>query len=127
MEAHVTAASQSYKVREYVEKAEIRHGQTARVDIPNVRVAVTADRPGEIYFCNMRPIRVKQILSPGDQGGIPTKVALDKLEFPSGGTYDIIDVLISTNGEIRISADRQTRICAAADRIRDLQGAFTSS
>ena len=71
MQANVTSASQAYKGREYADKAGIRHGQTVRADLRNVRVVALAGRNAEIFFCGMSPIRVTEVLVPGDGEACP--------------------------------------------------------
>lgn len=120
MQAHVTAHSQTFRLRERMEEAKIRHGQTVSADIPNVRVLAEAGSMGLIFFCNMEAIKVKQVMDAGDQESLPQGVVLEGLEFPESGAYDITDALISTNGNIRILADSRTRVRSrygAMDRI----------
>lgn len=121
MQAHVTAASQSLKLRGHMEEANIRHGQAVRADIPNVRVVAATGRGGDIFFCNMGPIRVKEVLASGDHGALPTSVVLDGVDFPAAGEFDITDALISANGDIRISADGRTRVHSRSHLISQLQ------
>jgi hypothetical protein len=120
MQAHVTAASQSFRLRERMEEANIRHGQEVRADIENVRVLAAAGRHGEIYFCNMRPIKVRELLASGDHGALPANVVLDGLEFPEPGTYDISNAVISANGDIRVAADERTAVHARARSVTRL-------
>lgn len=128
MQAHVTAASQSFKLRKHMEEANIQHGQEVRADIPNVRVVAAAGSRGDIFFCNIGPIRVKEVLASGDYGALPTTVLLDGLEFPAPGDYDIADALISANGDIRITADGRTRVQNRARLFsRVLTGSFFSA
>jgi hypothetical protein len=127
MQAHVTAASQAFRLRERLKEADIRHGQEVRADIENVRVYAAKGRSGDIFFCNMRPIRVRQVLASGDSEALPSNVVLDGLEFPAPGTYDITDAVISANGDIRIVADERTEVQGHARSIGRLLRGFVSS
>lgn len=128
MQAHVTAASQSFKLRERMEEADIRHGQEVRADIANVRVLAATGHRGEIFFCNMRPIKVRQVLASGDRGTLPINVVLEGVEFPAPGTYDITDAVISANGDIRVAADERTRVRARDRSVRQrLSGSVFST
>ncbi|MGH7700011.1 MAG: hypothetical protein ACREMJ_05780 [Gemmatimonadales bacterium] len=81
-----------------------------------MRVLALAGAPdGQIFFCNMGPIRVTQILHPGDGRPAPGDVSVEGLEVPASGTYDLLDALVSSNGDIRVVVDEKTRIVPAAD------------
>lgn len=124
MQAHVTAASQTFRLKERMEEANIKHGQEVRADVSNVRVLAGVGGRGQVFFCNMGPIRVKRILVRGDRGAPPAKVVLDNLDFPAAGEYDITDAVISSNGDIRISADGRTKVRARSGAVNQL---FASS
>jgi hypothetical protein len=84
---------------ERMEEAKILHGQEVRVDLPNVRVtALAGGRDGQALFCNMGPIRVREILNRGDDRPLSANVSLEGLEVPISGTYDIFNALVSSNG-----------------------------
>ena len=122
MEARVTSYSQGFRLRERMEEAEIRHGQEIRADLPGVRVIAMArhwftGRPsdkGEVFFCNMGPISVKDTTAPGDGGALPRNVVLEGLRVPTEGTYDLIDVLVQSNGDLRVIVDDASRVVLAA-------------
>ena len=119
MEAHVTAQSQSFRLRERASEAQIRHGQDVRVDLPHVRVGVAGrmfeqqersfDR-GEIFFCQMGRIRVREILTNGDDAELPDTVIADGLDVPQPGYYDLLNVLVRSNGDIRLVVDSDTKV-----------------
>ncbi len=117
MEARVTAYSQTYQLRERMAQAQVRHGQEIRADLPGVRVTAMnrhwfSGRPGgkgEIFFCTMGPIRVRHIATPGDGAPLPNHVVLQGLEVPTEGTYDLIDVLVQSNGDLRLIMDEASR------------------
>src|SRR5260370_40660029 len=112
MEAHVTSQSQSFRLVEKMERASIHHGQEIRADLPNVRVlALAGGEEGQVLFCNMGPIRVRQILHGGDGRPLPTNVRLEGLEVVASGTYDILNALAASNG------DRRLGVCDAAGSV----------
>jgi hypothetical protein len=114
MEARVTAMSQPFRLRERMEEARILHGQEVRVDLPSVNVtAFAGGGGGQIFFCNMGRIRVREILNSGDERPLPNTVAVDGLEVPASGSYDILNVLLSSNGDLRVVVDNQTAIVPA--------------
>ena len=137
MEAQVTAHSQPFRLRQEAQQANIRHGEEIRADIPNVRVSVTAERApahagrfawfgrhaaeepapagaeskGDVYFCNIGPIRVRErITGAGDDAPLPSSVIVDGLVVPSPGYYDLVNVLVRTNGDLRVTVDAQSRL-----------------
>ena len=119
MQAHVTANSQSFRLRERATEADIRHGQEVRVDMPHVRVGavsrltneqIEVAARGEIFFCNMGRIRVREIVAAGDGARLPDTVITDGIDVPEPGFYDLLNVLVHSNGDIRVIADAGTRI-----------------
>ncbi len=115
MEAGVTLQSQSFRLRERMEEANISHGQEIRADLPNIRVlALAGGGAGQALFCTMGSIRVREILNRGDDGPLPTDVTLEGLGVSSAGTYDILNALVSSNGTLRLVVDDQTRVVPAA-------------
>jgi hypothetical protein len=115
MEAGVTLQSQSFRLRERMEEANISHGQEIRADLPNIRVlALAGSGEGQALFCTMGPIRVREILNRGDDRSLPTDVTLEGLRVSSSGTYDILNALVSSNGNLRVVVDDQTKVVPAA-------------
>src|SRR2546425_359896 len=115
MEARVTSQSQSFRLVEKMEQASIHHGQEIRADLPNIRVlALAGGGEGQALFCTLGPIRVREILNRGDDGPLPTDVTLEGLGVSSSGTYDILNVLVSSNGNLRLVVDDKTRVVPAA-------------
>ena len=114
MEARITAHSQPFRLRGRMEEAKIYHGQEIRADLPNVRVtARTGGREGQVLFCTMGPIRVRETLNRGDDRPLPTNVAVEGFEVPTAGSYDILNALVCSNGDLRLVVDEQTRIVPA--------------
>jgi hypothetical protein len=118
MQARVTAYSQAERLRERMTQAEVHHGQEIRADLPGIRVTAMSrnwftGRPtgkGEVFFCTMGPIRLRETTSPGDGGPLPRNVVVEGLEVPSEGTYDLLDVLVQSNGDLRLVVDGATRV-----------------
>jgi hypothetical protein len=118
MEARVTSYSQGFRLRERMEEAEVRHGQEIRADLPGIRVTAMArhwftGKPsdkGEVFFCNMGPIAVKETTAPGDGKALPRNVVLQGLQVPAEGIYDLIDVLVQSNGDLRVIMDGTSRV-----------------
>src|SRR2546422_9114314 len=107
MEARVTSQSQSFRLVERMEEAKIFHGQEIRADLLNVRVlAFAGGGEGQALFCNIGPIRVREILNRGDGRPVPTSVTLEGLQVPTSGTYDILNAWCARTG---ISASWWTR------------------
>ena len=115
MEAGITLQSQSFRLRERMQEANISHGQEVRADLSNIRVVALAGAgAGQALFCTMGPIRVRETLNRGEGGPLPTDVALEGFRVPSAGTYDILNALVSSNGSLRLVVDDQTSIVAGA-------------
>jgi hypothetical protein len=124
MEARVSAYSQSHRLRERMAQAEVRHGQEIRADLPGIRVTAMSrnwfsGRPNgkvEVFFCNKGPIQVRETTTPGDGGPLPENVIVQGLEVPSEGTYDLVDVLVQSNGDLRLIVDAATRVVPVIGR-----------
>ena len=118
MEARVTSYSQVDRLREGMEKAAVRHGQEIRADLPGIRVMAMPrnwftgrdKRKGEVFFCTMGPIRVREVTVPGDGGPLPSDVVVEGLEVASDGYYDLLNVLVQSNGDLRLIVDDATRV-----------------
>ena len=118
MEARVTSYSQSERLRERMTQAEVRHGQEIRADLPGIRVDAMGrnwltgkpSRNGVVFFCTMGPITVRETTTPGDGGPLPSNVILEGLEIPAEGTYDLKDVLVQSNGDLRVIIDGASRV-----------------
>lgn len=97
-----------------MEEANISHGQEIRADLPNIRIlAFAGGRDAQVLFCTLGPIRVREILNRGDDRALPTDVTLENLHVAKSGAYDILNALISSNGDIRLVVDDQTRVVRA--------------
>ncbi|MER3406809.1 MAG: hypothetical protein C4289_17910 [Chloroflexota bacterium] len=138
MEARITAHSQPYRLRERMEEAKVQHGSEIRADLPGVRVTAFADswfssitgalfntapqpKEGEVFFCNMGPVRVREVLVGGDTKPLPNTVVLEGLRVAESGTYDIINALVRSNGDLRLVVDQHTRIVPTG---REVNAAF---
>ncbi len=122
MEPRVFAHSQSYRLRERMNEAEIRHGQEVRADLTGIRVTAAVEgwrttpdtNVGAIFFCTMGPIRIREVLNHGDGDPLPTEVVLDGLAVPGPGTYDILNALVHSNGSLLVRVDASTQVVPRA-------------
>ena len=127
MEARVTSQSQTFRLVEKMEQASIRHGQEIRADLPNVKVlALAGGGEGQVLFCNVGPIRVREILNRGDDRPLPTDVRLRGLEVPISGTYDLFNARVSSNGDIELVVDDETWLVPAF-KTNGFDGSYTIS
>ncbi len=118
MKARVTSESQSFRVVERMEEVKISHGQELRADLPNVRVlALAGVAEVQALFCDIGPIRVREILNRGDDRPLPADVTLEGLEVPTSGTYDILNALVCSNGDLRLVVDDATRVVRATNDV----------
>ena len=121
MEAHVTAYSQVHRLRERMAQAEVRHGQEIRADLPGIRVTAMSHNwfsglplgNSEVFFCGMGPIRVREVKAAGDGAPLPNNVIVQGLEVLRDGTFDLIDALVQSNGDLRVIVDGATRVVPA--------------
>jgi hypothetical protein len=127
MEPRVMVHSQTFRLRERMGEAAIAHGQAARVDLPGIRVTATppawsgapSSEVGTVFFCTMGSIRVHQVLEPGDGGPLPHEVVLEGLVVPEPGTYDILNALVHSNGDLRVRVDAATQVIQRARGFAD--------
>ena len=123
MEARVTSQSQSFRIRERMAEANVSHGQEIRADLPNIRVlALAGDGEAQALFCAMGPIRVREIVHRGDDLPLPSDVALEGLHVAASGTYDILNALVTSNGNLRLVVDDRTKVVPAAKPVGMTQG-----
>lgn len=127
MEARVTSQSQPFRLMERMEEANILHGQELRADLPHVRVTALAGREeGQVLFCDLGPIRIREVLQTGDGRPLPTDVTLRGLEVSLAGTYDIFNALVSSNGAIDLVVDDRTWLVPAVKESA-FNGSYTFS
>jgi hypothetical protein len=118
METRVSAYSQAYQLRERMAQAKVEHGQEIRADLPGIRVVAMAREwftarhkgKGEVFFCTMGPIRVRKVAISGDGGPLPTDVVVRGLEVANAGAYDLLNVLVRSNGDLRLIVDDASRV-----------------
>jgi hypothetical protein len=133
MEARVTPYSQAHRLRERMAQAEVKHGQEIRADLPGIKVTAMgrnwfigrSNGKGEVFFCNMGPIRVREVTEPGDATPLPNNVVVQGLDVPRDGIYDLVDVLVQSNGDLRVIVDGATRVVPSGgqtemNRVNDL-------
>jgi hypothetical protein len=118
MQARITSYSQSERLRERMAQAEVRHGQEIRADLPGIRVEAMGrtwfsgkpSRHGVVFFCTMGPITIRETTTPGDGAPLPRNVIVEGLEIPAEGIYDLKDVLVQSNGDLRVIIDGASRV-----------------
>jgi len=124
MEARVTAYSQSNRLRDRMAEAEVHHGEEVRADVRGVRVQLAGPAwigrrnivKGDVFFCTMGPVEVRRVSIEGDGGPLPEDTILEGLQVPIEGTYDLINVLVRSNGDLRLIMDEASRAEAAPRR-----------
>jgi hypothetical protein len=125
MEAGITLQSQTFRLRERMQEANISHGQEIRADLPNIRVvALAGGGEAQALFCTMGSIRVRETLNRGDGGPLPTEVTLEGLRVSGPGTYDILNAMVSSNGNLRLVVDEQARVVSGAKVVGAAEGAI---
>jgi hypothetical protein len=116
MKAGITSQSQTFRLVERMQEANIHHGQAIRADLPNIMVvALSGAGEGQALFCTMGPIRVREIMNRGDDRPLPINVAVEGLEVPTSGSFDLLNALLSSNGDLRLVVDDQTRVVPAIE------------
>ncbi len=114
MKAGITSQSQTFRLVERMQEANIHHGEEIRADLPNIRVvALSGAGEGQALFCTMGPIRVREIMNRGDDRPLPSNVAVEGLAVPASGSYDILNALVCSNGDLRLVVDDETRVVPA--------------
>jgi hypothetical protein len=124
MEARVTAYSQSNRLRERMAQAKVGHGEEVRADVRGVRVQLAGPAwigrrdivKGDVFFCTMGPVEVRRVSIEGDGGPLPEHTTLEGLQVPIEGTYDLVNVLVRSNGDLRLIMDEASRAQAAPRR-----------
>src|SRR5260370_18441106 len=98
MEARITAQSQPFRLRERMEEVKVHHGQEIRVDLPNVRVtALAGGKEGQVFFCTLGPIRVREILNWGADRPLPSNVSVAGLHVPASARYHLPPALVRSH------------------------------
>jgi len=122
MEPRVFAHSQTYRLRERMSDAQIKHGQEIRADLTGIRVTAAVDGwrasansdIGAIFFCTMGAITIREVLTQGDGEPLPHEVVLDGLTVPEPGTYDILNAVVHSNGSLLVRVDARTQVVPRA-------------
>jgi hypothetical protein len=121
MQAQLSVHSQTSRLRERMEQAEVKHGEEIRVDLTGVRVMAGGrewlsprrEKRGDVFFCSMGPVRLRKVAICGDGGPLPSTVTLEGLEVPDEGIYDLLNVLVRSNGRLQLIVDEATGVTAA--------------
>jgi hypothetical protein len=106
----VTPLSQTNRLRGALAGHAITHGQTVRGDIERVEVSGKILSRMLLFFCHMRGVRIRHQVQPGDGGTLPADVVVHGLEVEREGVYDIRNALITSNGRIEVTIDRESRV-----------------
>ena len=122
MAVRVAAYSQSNRLRERMAEADVRHGQELRADVRGVRVQLASPRwlgrreqvRGDVFFCGVGRVDVRRVVIEGDRRPLPEETILDGLDVPREGTYDLLNVLVRSNGDLRLIVDEASRVLATA-------------
>jgi hypothetical protein len=133
MEARVTSYSQAFRLRERMQQAEVQHGQEIRADLPGIKVSASGSGwlgarqggKGEVFFCNMGPILVRKVTIAGDRRPLPNEAIVQGLNVADEGTYDLLNALVRSNGNLHVIVDEVTQV-VRAPRIREFAGTITS-
>ena len=118
MEVRVAAYSQSDRLRERMAEAQVRHGQEVRADVRGVRVQVAPPAwigkreqvRGDVFFCTVSRVQVRRVVIEGDGRRLPQEAVVDGLHVPREGTYDLLNVLVRSNGDLRLIMDEASRV-----------------
>jgi hypothetical protein len=118
MEVRVAAHSQSHRLRERMAEARVRHGEEVRADVRGVRVQLASPEwlsrrekvRADVFFCGIGAIQVRRVVIEGDGGPLPDHTILDGLRVPAEGTYDLLNVLVRSNGDLRLIVDEASRV-----------------
>lgn len=113
--------TQPHQLREAMRRADIRHGEAVRVNIPGIRIPKpTTVQAGElvpIRFCEVGELAVTQ--KPfRNPGRIPPKVrrqdvrlrGADRLRNLKPGYYTLQNVALYTNGVVELGIDADSNI-----------------
>jgi hypothetical protein len=71
----------------------------------------------------MGPIRLRRVAISGDGGQLPTEVVVDGLEVAGGRRYHLFNVLVRSNGDLRLIVDEATEVVPVVRERQRLQGA----
>lgn len=108
-EAQASKQSQSHKLRRRLEEAGFTHGDGARVHLSGVELEESKKGP-KVYFCRVGPVHIVEPLEEGDGKALPDEAELSGLVFPDEGLHRLENVIIRTNGRMRVEADEKTEI-----------------
>lgn len=129
MKLHESA--QPHRVLQRVHEAGIRHGETATVDLDDVRIpqpsATTHAEPLAIRFCFIGPVSHRTLIPSADGrpiGNVPVVLTgTSRLRALAPGRYRIRDALACSNGRLTIRVGPRTTI----ERIGSLPYAMVGS
>lgn len=117
----VNEFSQLDQVHRGVDRLGLRHGDTARVRVSDVRVAQNrVDDRKTVFFCNSR-MELLERLGEGDGAPLPEKVVVENLDdhMPFGDGQELI-ALVTSNGAITMKVERIVPRPELAGAIKDV-------
>ncbi len=112
IQAKVMVNSQPDMLKYRMSNEEMTHGQTVRADLQNIRVGQPAEKGipvAAVFFCDS-DLKVLKTLEEGDGNSLPDKVTVNNLKVNMPGHYDLKNVLITSNGSINVTVDKETEI-----------------
>ena len=110
LKPEVALVSQQERLRAVMARDAITHGQTVRADIDHVEVSRKFHGKELVFFCGIQGVRVRETLRPGDGHPLPAEVAVTGLTVEREGLYNLRNALISSNGRIEVTLDRESRV-----------------
>jgi len=107
-----THRSQGYVLAARMRTEEVKHDEKVLADIDCVRITSLSAVVGEITFCPVLSIKVKEIVEQGDGKEIVSHEPVVKgglLAPKQDGTYRLKNVLLKSNGVLSIEATPATK------------------
>ena len=68
---------------------------------------------GEVFFCNMGAIRVRKVTIAGDGRPLPNEAIVEGLNVAGDGTYDLLNALVRSNGNLHVIVDEVSQVVRA--------------
>lgn len=113
-----TSGSQPGVLRQRLEEAGVRHGETVVANLRGVRVETVMTGPlgnrrqAQLFFCAMAPVEIVSREGGGDEQPLPYGVALEEgFAVPNeAGFVDMLGVRIHPNGMINLASAQEVRV-----------------
>jgi hypothetical protein len=101
----VEVSSQADVLRARMREAGFTHGREARVNLRGVRLSPDTGKGDVVFFCDLEKVEVVEEMNSGDGGFLPLSVELEELYFQEHGRYDLLGVVLHSNGTLTVKAD----------------------